>query len=127
LDASAWAAIIMAGLTALLVVVGVAGYQWGKQIRAEDKAEQFGRLEGWADAAGTRRSPADSVAYSLGGLSMAVKSIEDDIKEIRRLQRDEADHRGTTRDMITRMQTDISSLRVSFQNLSRRVNQLASK
>jgi hypothetical protein len=89
LDASAWAAVVVAGGTVLLVVIGVAGYMFGSRVRAEEKAEKLGRIEGRIDGRQTDRSPHvtdENVFMIIGGLRTDVSHISEDIRDIRRDQ-----------------------------------------
>jgi hypothetical protein len=122
LDASTWAAIVVAIATVLATIIALAGYLWGNRGRAEEKAEKFGRIEGWADAAGNRRAGGDNQAYAMGGFGEAIKNIQEDIKEIRRVQREDESGRSRFRDDITAVKNDIQALKTAVQAVARRVN-----
>lgn len=126
---STWALIIVTGAGALTAPIAFGSYMFGKRTRAEDKAQEFGRLEGWANREGNRRSGGDDTIYSIGGLreaagglKEAVDNLKSDIKDLRQAQeRDRTEHQAL-RDTINEMQRDISAMRRQFQEVMRKLN-----
>jgi hypothetical protein len=128
-DASTWALIIVTGFGTLTVPIALAGYMFGKRTRAEDKAQEFGRVEGeLRNLDGTKGGSGlfdrESVAL-LGSFGEALRNIREDINEIKTNQQlnknsAEAAHREI-RDLvqaqISKLGNDFASLRRQFDTL----------
>jgi hypothetical protein len=130
-DVSAWAAAIVAGLTVVLAVTGVAGYLFGKRTRAEDQAEKVGRLEGRIDGRRTDRSPQvtdENVFMIIGGLRSDVSNIVGDIREIRANQDANNSAARLAHDNLNRalsaVSSEVSQLKTQFTTLNRSVQSI---